>query len=850
MASNNNNFLDKFNEGSQRVLTASFELVAQSRHSKLEVEHVLVALLRQPNGLLPQVMERLQVDTAKVNQAAQESLDRLPHVAKPATTPGINVSMQIAPEVQQLFTIAEGFRRQHGVPQIGPEHIVMALVSASNVPASEMLRENGLEPDAVLQVLMTLDPSAGQEEEAGGQSKLAKYSVDLTKLAQEGKLDPIIGRDNEIQRVLQILSRRNKNNPVLIGEPGVGKTAIAEGLAQKIVAGDVPEHLTGKQVVSLDIAGLVAGSKLRGEFEERLKAIMDEVRKAEGKIILFIDEVHNVVGAGSASGSMDASQIIKPALARGELQVLGATTLTEYRKHIEKDAALERRFAPVMVNEPSVVDTIEMLRILRPKYEAHHKLTITDQALVAAAELSERYITNRFLPDKAIDLVDESAAKVRLDKYRSVAANPLKKLEATLKDLSDKMEAAAADQNYEQAANFKQEWVIAQQAYDTAKAAIPEEVKTEPVVDEEVIAELVSKSTGIPVSRMLDSEMKKLLEMEKHLHERVIGQEEAIIAVSDAIRRSRSGLRDPNRPIGSFIFLGPTGVGKTELVKALAGYMFDDDNAMVRIDMSEYMESHSVSRLIGSPPGYVGYDEGGQLTEAVRRRPYQIILFDEIEKAHPEVFNVLLQLLDDGRLTDGQGRTVDFKNTVIIMTSNAGTARIKERGLGFSTGTDSHEEKRANDRMRDGVMTELRNSFRPEFLNRIDEIIIFSHLAEAQIGQIVHLMLKELEERLAAKHMGLALSEAALALLAKEGYDRVYGARPLRRVIQRKLENQLSRSLLNGQFVEGDTIGVEVDPANGQELTFTKVKSATRPLSLRSAIEPARTENSEANRAA
>ena len=824
---NETNFIDKFDENAQRVLNNSLQILVEGRHNQLEIEHLLLALLNQPNGVLPQVMEQLGVETVRLEQELQTRLKRLPTQSYSDTGNGgvVNLRLFIAPGLQRLFGIADMVRQYQGQPKINPEHILLAIVNSPEEPAAQLLGQLGMDQAHVVEVLEAMNgrPVIGVAETESQSGALEKYSINLSKLAREGKLDPIIGRDSEISRVLQILSRRTKNNPVLIGAPGVGKTAIAEGLAQKIESHDVPEFLVGKQVYSLDLPGMVAGSKLRGEFEERLKAVIDEVREAQGQVILFLDELHNVVGAGGTAGAMDASQIVKPALARGELQVLGATTLDEYRKYIEKDAALERRFAPVMVDEPSVADTIEMLRILRPKYEAHHNLTITDEALVAAAELSERYINNRFLPDKAIDLVDEAASKVRLDRFDRPA--PLKQKEAQLKELAEEMEAAAERQDYEKAAQIKVEYAQLKQEIEAEKSGLPE-VKA--LVDEETIAEIISASTGIPVKRMLDAEMKKLLEMESYLHQRVIGQEEAIVAVSDAIRRARSGLRDPKRPIGSFIFLGPTGVGKTELVKALAEFMFDSEDAMTRIDMSEYMEPHSVSRLIGSPPGYVGYDEGGQLTEAVRRRPYQIILFDEIEKAHPEVFNVMLQMLDDGRLTDGQGHTVDFKNTLVIMTSNVGTARIRERALGFSTGAagESAEEKRNNDRMKDQVMQELRNSFRPEFLNRIDEIIIFSHLTQTEINQIVKLMLQELETRLSSQAITLSLTDEALSFLAREGFDRVYGARPLRRVIQRQLENSLSKLLLEGRFHAGDTIVVDLEPGQTNRLRFTSVVQA------------------------
>ncbi len=822
------NPFDKFTEKAQEVLTNSYQILMEARHSQLDVEHILMAMLQQTDGITPQVLEKLGVETNLVKRAVQDKLDVTPKLAYPSTTgfQGINVSMYITPRLQQLFANADAERTRLQDEFISTEHLLLAIVSNASDPTALILKRFGVDKERIYQALQDIRGNqrvTDQQAESKYQI-LAKYSVDLTKLAKDNKLDPVIGRDEEIRRVMQVLSRRTKNNPVLIGEPGVGKTAIAEGLAQKITSGDVPENLADKRVVALDMAGLVAGSKFRGEFEERMKAVMDEVKRAQGEIILFIDELHTVVGAGGAEGAIDASNMLKPALARGELQVVGATTLDEYRKRIEKDAALERRFAPVLVGEPSVSDTILMLRGLRAKYEAHHGLTITDGALVAAAELSERYVTDRFLPDKAIDLIDEAAAKVRIDMFSAPISVKLK--EAQIKELANQMEAAGQKQDYEKAARLKYEHESLKKQYDTERESWLKDKKIDDVVDEEDIAEIISKSTGIPVTRMLEGEMKKLLEMEVRLHERVIGQEDAIVAVSDAIRRSRSGLRDPNRPIGSFIFLGPTGVGKTELVKALAHFLFDSAEAMVRIDMSEYMEKHTVSRLIGSPPGYVGYDEGGQLTEAVRRRPYQIVLFDEIEKAHPEVFNVLLQMLDDGRLTDGHGRTVDFKNTVVIMTSNVGTARIRERALGFSTSSGANrqdaEEKRENDNMKTQVMQELKESFRPEFLNRIDEIIIFSHLNQNEITQIVNLMMKDVFKRMAVQGMELRMSAAALDFIAREGYDRVYGARPLRRTIQRKLENPLSKLLLEGTFKEGDVVIAEMDPEVKNEMVFTK----------------------------
>jgi ATP-dependent Clp protease ATP-binding subunit ClpC len=822
------NPFDKFTEKAQEVLMTSYQILAEQHHSQLDVEHILLAMLQQKDGITPQILEKLGADINLIKRSVQDELDVTPKIQGQTGFQGIQVSMYITPRLQRLFVNAEQERERMKDDFISTEHILLAVVSDPTDKAAKILKRFMVDRESIYQALQEVrgnqrvtDPQAESKYQI-----LAKYSVDLSKLARENKLDPVIGREEEIRRVMQVLSRRTKNNPVLIGEPGVGKTAIAEGLAQKIVSGDVPDNLKDKRVVALDMPGLVAGSKFRGEFEERLKAVIEEVRRAQGEVIVFIDELHTVVGAGGAEGAIDASNMLKPPLARGELQVVGATTLDEYRKHIEKDAALERRFAPVLIGEPSVEDTIEMLRGLRPKYELHHNLKITDEALVAAAELSERYVTDRFLPDKAIDLVDEAASKVRIDMFSQPPE--LKQMDARIKQLNDDMELAVQKQDYERAARMKYEIGALKQEFEGKRNTWFAEKKIDDVVDEEDIAEVVSKSTGIPVSRMLEGEMKKLLLMEERLHERVIGQDEAIVAVSDAIRRARSGLRDPNRPIGSFIFLGPTGVGKTELVKALAEFMFDSEDAMVRIDMSEYGEKHTVSRLIGSPPGYVGYDEGGQLTEAVRRRPYQIVLFDEIEKAHHEVFNTLLQLLDDGRLTDGHGRTVDFKHTIVIMTSNVGTDHIKQRALGFTVGVNRQEseDKAADQKMREQVMSDLREQFRPEFLNRIDEIIIFSHLSQEQIKKIVRLMMKDVVKRLESQGMKLVLTEAALDFFAKEGYDRVYGARPLRRVIQRKLENVLSRMLLDGKFKQGDTIQVELNPEALTELRFTIVEQA------------------------
>jgi ATP-dependent Clp protease ATP-binding subunit ClpC len=646
---------------------------------------------------------------------------------------------------------------------------------------------------------------------------LEKYGHDLTELARQGKLDPVIGRENEIKRVIQILSRRTKNNPVIIGDAGVGKTAIAEGLAQKIAAEDVPDSLKGKKVVALDMGALVAGSKFRGEFEERLKAVLDEIRQAAGEVIMFIDELHTVVGAGAAEGAIDASNMLKPALSRGEIQCIGATTLDEYRKRIEKDKALERRFSPVYLDEPSVEATIEMLRGLRPRYEAHHKIKIEDSALVAAAKLSQRYIADRFLPDKAIDLIDEAASKLRLD--MESAPEEVKTLDRKMKHLRDEEEAASQRGDYQKATELKAERLRLEREHNQAKLKWQKEKKIDSVVDEEDIAGLVAQWTGIPVSRMMETETDKLVHMEERIHQRIVDQEEAVAAVSEAIKRGRAGLKDPKRPIGSFIFLGPTGVGKTELARALAEFLFDDEEAMVRMDMSEYMEKHTVSRLIGSPPGYVGYEEGGQLTEAVRRRPYRVILFDEVEKAHPDVFNILLQLLEDGRLTDGHGRTVDFKNTVVIMTSNLGTEEYQRGGIGFPSKKDEGGEQR----MRSAIEGALKRTFRPELLNRIDDVIIFHPLTEEHLKSIVDLLIREVEKRLAERKIKLEVNEEAKAWLVQKGYDPVYGARPLRRAIQRYVENPISTKILQGEFKEGDTIAISLE---GDNLSFAARKVA------------------------
>ncbi|MCL0063906.1 AAA family ATPase [Dehalococcoidia bacterium] len=806
---------EKFTEQAQEVLAASQELVRKLRHSQWDVEHILLALLTREAGLTGEILTKLGIDPHKVRQRVQQVLDQSPKVAYEST------QVYVTPRIVQLFESAAAEADRLKDEYVSTEHLLIAMIGERGGQAAQILQSFGIDQEKIYRVLQ--DIRGGQRiTDSRPESKyraLEKYSRDLTMLAREGKLDPVIGRDEEIKRVMQVLIRRTKNNPVIIGDVGVGKTAIAEGLAQKVAADDVPESLRGRRVVALDMGALVAGSKLRGEFEERLKAVMDEVRRAQGEIILFIDELHTVVGAGAAEGAIDASNMMKPALARGELQCIGATTLDEYRKYIEKDAALERRFQPVFLEEPSVDITIEMMQGLRPKYEAHHKIKITDAALRAAAQLSDRYVADRFLPDKAIDLIDEAAAKLRID---SESYPPeIKELGQRLRHLTDEEEAASQRRDYERAANLKAERLQVEAKYQELRNNWFREKKIDHVVDEEDIAELISKWTGIPVSRMLEGEREKLVHMEERIHQRVIGQDEAITAVSDAIRRGRSGLKDPKRPIGSFIFLGPTGVGKTELARSLAWFLFDEEEALVRMDMSEYMEKHTVSRLIGAPPGYIGYEEGGQLTEIVRRRPYRVILFDEIEKAHPDVFNILLQILEDGRLTDGHGRTVDFKNTVIIMTSNLGSQEFQRQSIGFRRGDESKADRQ---RKKSAVESTLKQTFRPEFLNRIDDIIIFDELAEEQLHQIVELMLKEIQERLAERKITVSLTPEAKSWLASQGFDPTYGARPLRRALQRFVESPLSKRILQGEFQEGDHILVE---RGSDGLVFTKDESAT-----------------------
>jgi ATP-dependent Clp protease ATP-binding subunit ClpB len=858
--------INRLTEKTQEALHAAQSEALRRGNQQVDVEHLLAALLSQEGGLAASILKRAGANVEALAAKLDQDLDRLPKVSGAST--GTPEQIYVTARLNKLFTKAEDEAKRLKDDFISVEHFLLAAVDDSKT-----FKELGITRDRLMQALREVRGSqrvTSKNPEATYEA-LEKYGRDLTKSAEAGKLDPVIGRDEEIRRVIQVLSRRTKNNPVLIGEPGVGKTAIVEGLAQRIVRGDVTEGLKEKRIVSLDMGALIAGAKFRGEFEERLKAVLKEVLDSNGEIILFIDELHTVVGAGKAEGSMDAGNLLKPMLARGELHCIGATTLDEYRKYIEKDAALERRFQPVMVDQPTVEDTISILRGLKDRYELHHGVRIKDAALVSAAILSDRYISDRFLPDKAIDLVDEAAAKLRteidsmpaeldeilrrtmqleierqaLKKEKDAASRErLTRIEAEVANLRAEGDALKARWQLEkesvqglrtlreQIDHVKTEIEQAERAYDlnraaelkygkmrdlTAKLAAAEKIAASPnkllkeEVGEEDIAAVVSRWTGVPVSRLLEGEMEKLLHLEEELHKRVIGQDEAVTAVSEAVIRARAGLKDPNRPIGSFIFLGPTGVGKTELARALAEYLFDDEHNMVRIDMSEYQEKHTVARLLGAPPGYVGFEEGGQLTEAVRRKPYSVILFDEIEKAHPDIFNVMLQILDDGRLTDGQGRTVNFKNTLLIMTSNVGSHRILSYKGTFAG--------RGYDDMKDAVMDELRGGFRPEFLNRIDEIIVFHALDEEHLKQIVEIQLESLRRRLADRHIHLTLTDAARTHLVKTGYDPTYGARPLKRAIQKQVETRLGRLIIGGKVHDGEEVVVDYDAAKS-ELVF------------------------------
>ena len=807
---------DRFTQQAQEVLAASQDMVRTQRHSQWDVEHVLLALLQHQDGLAGQILDRMGVDVRALTSRVADTLARSPKLAYDV------VQVYTTPRIVKMLETANAEAERLKDEYVGVEHLLIAIADEREGDIARIFREFKVDKEQIYRALQEIRGTARVDSPTAESryGALEKYSNDLTQYARDGKLDPVIGRDQEIKRVMQILNRRTKNNPVIIGEAGVGKTAVVEGLAQKIVAEDVPENIRGKRLLALDMGAMVAGSKFRGEFEERLKSVMDEIRRAEGEVIVFIDELHQVVGAGAAEGAIDASTMMKPALARGELRVIGATTLDEYRKYIEKDPALERRFSPVFLDEPTVDETIEILRGLRPKYEAHHKVKIHDDALVAAAKLSDRYLTERFLPDKAIDLIDEAASKHVIEQQSMTPE--LRELKQRLDELNIETDAAATRQDYEAAARIRQDVLTLQAEYEAAKAQWETTHTADMTVTEQDIAQLIASITGIPVSRMMEGEAEKLLHIEEALHERVIGQDKAVQAVAEALRRARSGLKDPKRPIGSFIFLGPTGVGKTELARALAGYLFDDEESMIRLDMSEYQERHTVSRIVGAPPGYVGYEEGGGLTEAVRRRPYRVILFDEIEKAHPDLFNLLLQILEDGRLTDGQGRTVDFRNTVIIMTSNLGTSSDNRGRFGFVTSRAADDGQR--EVRQETIEKALREAFRPEFLNRVDEIIVFEPLTETELERIVDLMLDEVRKRLADRHVDFEVTEVAKKELVREGFDRQFGARPLRRTIQRRIENPLARMVLAGEFAEGNVARVDF-----QDGEFTFAASGSQP---------------------
>ena len=819
--------MDSFNPTTktQAALTAALQAATAAGNPQVAPAHLLMALLTQNDGIAAPLLEAVGVDPATIRAEDQRLLDALPSAT------GASSSPQLSPQSIAAITAAQHLATEMDDEYVSTEHLMVGL-AGGNTDVSTLLDRHGATADALREAFVKVRGSARvtSPDPEGSYQALEKYSTDLTARAKEGKLDPVIGRDTEIRRVIQVLSRRTKNNPVLIGEPGVGKTAIVEGLAQKIVSNDVPDTLRGKQLYTLDLGALVAGSRYRGDFEERLKKVLKEIR-SRGDIVLFIDEIHTLVGAGAAEGAIDAASILKPMLARGELQTIGATTLDEYRKHLEKDAALERRFQPVKVEEPTLPHTIEILKGLRDRYEAHHRVTITDQALVAAANLADRYISDRHLPDKAIDLIDEAGSRLRIKRMQTPP--DLKELDTRLTNVQEAKKRAVEEQRFEEAGRLRDQ----EKSLLEEKSAKEAEIKASGVdlfdeVDEEAIAEVLSIWTGIPVYKLTEEETQKLLNMEAELHKRIVGQENAIKAVSQAIRRTRAGLKDPKRPSGSFIFLGPTGVGKTELARTLAEFLFGDESAMIALDMSEYMEKHTVSRLVGSPPGYVGYEEGGQLTEAVRRKPFSVVLFDEIEKAHPDVFNTLLQILEEGRLTDSQGRTVDFRNTIIIMTSNLGTQDLRKANVGFTKG----DEAMNYERMKDKVNEALKAHFRPEFLNRVDEIIVFHEHSIEAIMHMVDLMMKRLTSQLEGQGLGIELTQSAKELLARKGYDPQLGARPLRRAIQRMVEDPISEKILYKEFSAGEIVVVDTeddpDRPGDLRLVFRAVEGFKPPAAV------------------